>query len=1252
MAGAPAVGASNPMLEDNSDDDDDSAGAMNNRRKLLKNQQSSYLAENRKIPIKVFEYYKHRTQWTFLQNMSKFLGINQSDSEIFFILNKELEAKKEEEWNDRNFAFCRVLMKDFDFLKRVLRKPNSEFLLCLSDAMGGSLVHLVYEKEEYAFGHYLVENFPIECVSPYKAESTLEGVRPEHMPFTGETILHLAIIRRNHTEVRWLLDFYLQHRHSTLVREATNALQSLLQSRATGLFFSRSSDFYVGETPLHFATCSNDTDMFDLLLSYTSIESPNALFSRDSFGNTILHLCVLRGHQSMFSHALQTVQVFIAKQIRNRVMEQEVLIRKGDGVTREDYFTLDIGVNVLQDPDTKGYSPIPTALQLPSFTSAGSLELWIQKTADTKLSELILEVLNDDGHSLLTLAAYGKRVAMLDFLIKQLHVSELSFGPQNFYLIDLDGFEQPHVREDYVPAIPRSITLYSAIEWLCCVNGLSSGDAANPPEGFEIEAIQKLIEAKWERVGKPVFMHRFFISFCIMVLITILCCIPDQNPSLVRGGTGVGVAILYMITIALQTHLVLGEVRFMHLYGYLRGAAKVEKWCGLAMFISFSFLCIYKIAAYYNNEKYYEPHTPSRPYPRFDVPGIQISLTIASLSSWMNMYYFLMGFESTGPFVLKIYTIISKDVPYFMQYYIIILCALSTVIAMLTDDGNPANGAGFYRLIVTLWTLFKLTVGGQDDYNMTSIWDVPVDLRWLFDVVLTLFRVAAVLLMINLLIAIIGNTFGAYTAVAYQILLMEKYNIMCAQELCGPRAKNDTLLKYAINKKKDTVYVIPGSTSSENNENFRVAEDYSIWYFKLEEVNLEWWENKNMKRDNYDKSVEKAILLILDAQNSFHPANTHRPNGSLAVSGANEDSARIADMIRRNIYNIDEIYLSQDTHNRYDIGHAIFWVDKSGQHPMPGEEFSFADIEAKRLVPSNDDAFLTKYKRVKKYAKYLEAKGNFKMRIWPEHCIIGTQGHNIVKEINDACQEWVRCTSRELSYVPKGSNPYTEMYSALAAEVPDTLDKTTCMNLELIGQLKLADKLIICGQALSHTVNYTCRDLLKHIEASKLYLLIDGTSPVPNFEAEAEEFVRWFRKQGGHVLSTAEVFQGAKPSIPPKADHQITSLASMRKANSLMTSSSTKMNPASFSSNHVLQTLSEESSDAYSIHPVLDVNFAYCLLQDPSNFISSAGLATELANLGVNGPNDLLHTSPASRLRVSKHLKEVPASKFMSAFRV
>lgn len=64
--------------------------------------------------------------------------------------------------------------------------------------------------------------------------------------------------------------------------------------------------------------------------------------------------------------------------------------------------------------------------------------------------------------------------------------------------------------------------------------------------------------------------------------------------------------------------------------------------------------------------------------------------------------------------------------------------------------------------------------------------------------------------------------------------------------------------------------------------------------------------------------------------------------------------------------------------------------------------------------------------------------------------------------------------------VKKGMNNLTEMYSAVEAEVPLPEDPRTYTNVPLIQHLKRAKKVVVCGQALSHCVNYTTRDVLKN----------------------------------------------------------------------------------------------------------------------------------------------------------------------------
>ena len=67
----------------------------------------------------------------------------------------------------------------------------------------------------------------------------------------------------------------------------------------------------------------------------------------------------------------------------------------------------------------------------------------------------------------------------------------------------------------------------------------------------------------------------------------------------------------------------------------------------------------------------------------------------------------------------------------------------------------------------------------------------------------------------------------------------------------------------------------------------------------------------------------------------------------------------------------------------------------------------------------------------------------------------------------------------------------------------------------------------MCGQALSHCVNYTVRDIVEHWpkeEINKLTILKDCASSVPGFEAAGDKFLEDM-KEAGVNIETSETFQ-------------------------------------------------------------------------------------------------------------------------------
>lgn len=266
-----------------------------------------------------------------------------------------------------------------------------------------------------------------------------------------------------------------------------------------------------------------------------------------------------------------------------------------------------------------------------------------------------------------------------------------------------------------------------------------------------------------------------------------------------------------------------------------------------------------------------------------------------------------------------------------------------------------------------------------------------------------------------------------------------------------------------------------------------------------------------------DQKSNGVALLIIDPQNDFHPG------GALAVTGANEDSTRIAELIENNLDKIGNITVTLDTHHKMHIAHGAFWKDKEGNSPNPFTLISENDIKEGKWAPTDPKHA----EHALKYVQTLEANKRFVMCIWPEHCLIGTPGHAVSPLLNPALQNWAVHHLTTVDYVLKGQNCLTEMYSALKADVEIEGDCSTKINTALIESLQTYDKVLVCGEALSHCVNFTTRDLVDHWpkeNLSKICILKDAASSVAGFEKAGEEFLQDMKDKGCTITTTSEVF--------------------------------------------------------------------------------------------------------------------------------
>ena len=286
-----------------------------------------------------------------------------------------------------------------------------------------------------------------------------------------------------------------------------------------------------------------------------------------------------------------------------------------------------------------------------------------------------------------------------------------------------------------------------------------------------------------------------------------------------------------------------------------------------------------------------------------------------------------------------------------------------------------------------------------------------------------------------------------------------------------------------------------------------------------------------------------TTLVLVDVQKDFHPG------GSLAIPTADEDALRIAHLLHDYPTQISRVVATMDSHQKLHIAHPGFWISgkDSKSHPNPFTIISSQDIVTGKWKPRSDikipagtidgdvfdgladvlssDGTIDLYKYSIEYTKRLEAKGTFKLCVWPEHCLIGSDGHGMVEVVFEAIKDWSQITGGSVEWVLKGENLLTESYSALEAEVP--VCKTTAFNSRLMSSLLQSDQLLVCGQAMSHCVNYTTRSIIEQWPQEKIgnvTIVTDCASSVPGFVDAGDTFLKEMGDIGVKLKTSDELF--------------------------------------------------------------------------------------------------------------------------------
>lgn len=273
--------------------------------------------------------------------------------------------------------------------------------------------------------------------------------------------------------------------------------------------------------------------------------------------------------------------------------------------------------------------------------------------------------------------------------------------------------------------------------------------------------------------------------------------------------------------------------------------------------------------------------------------------------------------------------------------------------------------------------------------------------------------------------------------------------------------------------------------------------------------------------------MKKIHHLLVDCQNTFA-----HPNGHLYVNGAEKAMDNLANFIKKHSKKIDDITATMDSHQLFHIAHPIFWKDKKGNHPTPFTKITLEDFNNGLYRTSLPSCQLI----AKNYLEQLKKNARYDLTIWPSHAEIGTWDHNIYDSVMESLNHWCKENFGVINFCVKGSNPFTEHYSAIFADVQDPNDPTTQVNVNLLKTLHENDIVLISGIATNFCVANTVRDACNYFNddslAKKMVLLEDTVAAVSHplqtindqMEKLTNDFLSEMTSRGMKVSNTKDFF--------------------------------------------------------------------------------------------------------------------------------
>uniref|UniRef100_A0A8D2IXT5 Ion transport domain-containing protein n=1 Tax=Varanus komodoensis TaxID=61221 RepID=A0A8D2IXT5_VARKO len=499
--------------------------------------------------------------------------------------------------------------------------------------------------------------------------------------------------------------------HIAALYNSTEAAEVLLEVAPELINEKMTSELYEGQTALHIAAVNQNVKLVRCLLKKGAhISTPRAtgLFFRRTpqslfyFGEHILCFAACSGNE----------------EIVRLLMENGADIRSQDSLGNTILHIL-----VLQPNRTFAWQMYNLVLSYDK--QEGSLEP-------------LDSILNNEGLTPFKLAGVEGNTVLFQNLLQKRKQVLWSFGPITTILYDLTeidswGEDQPFL--ELVVSTKRREARHI----------------------LDITPVKELVSLKWNTCGRPYFCFLALFYLLYMISFTMCCAYRPLKDYLGNSSSDRDITI--------RTQKTLQE-SYLTYEDHLRLVGELITVTGAIVILLLEIPDILRVGA----TKYFGQTILGGPFHIIIITyaclilvtmvmrltstnGEVVPMSCALVLGWCNLMYFARGFQMLGPFTIMIQKMIFGDLTRFCGLMAVVILGFASAFYIIFQTEDPSSMGEFSTYPLSLFTTFELfltIIDGPTNYD--------VDLPFMYSVVYFAFAIIAALLMLNLLIAMMGDT--------------------------------------------------------------------------------------------------------------------------------------------------------------------------------------------------------------------------------------------------------------------------------------------------------------------------------------------------------------------------------------------------------------------------------------------------------------------------------------------------------------